>query len=145
MTKETIDRRSEDAFARSPWLDPRADYRALLRRLKEADAAAFASAVGEYESAVVERLADPAADPVAAWLGYGERLAAWVGGGRTVEIDAAGRATERNAAGRGEQAMLLLHLPADEATPAIVIGSPREPTEAQRATLALLVEGRAAL
>lgn len=145
MTKESIDRRSEEAFARSAWLDPRVDYRDLLRRLKEADAAAFASAVREYEAAVVERLADPAADPVAAWLGYGERLAAWLGGGRTVEIDAAGRAAEATAGGPGERATLLLHLPADEGARAIVVGAPREPSDAQRATLALLVEGRAAL
>jgi hypothetical protein len=145
MTKEAIDRRSEDAFARSTWLDPRADYRDLLRRLKESDTAAFASAVREYEAAVVERLADPAADPVAAWLGYGVRLAGWLGGGRTVEIDAAGRAAEMGAIDRAERATLLLHLPAAEGARAIVIASPREPSEAQRATLALLVEGRAAL
>ena len=145
MTKEAIDRRSEEAFAGSAWLDPRADYRELLRRLKEADAVAFASAVREYEAGVVERLADPTADPVAAWLGYGERLAARLGRGRTVEIDAEGRAADATAAGPAEHATLLLHLPADESARAIVVGAPREPSHAQRATLALLVEGRAAL
>jgi len=91
----------------------------------------------------VATLVDESGDPVPAWLGYGERLAALVGGGRTVSVDEAGRS--RPLEGIPAEATLLLHLPADEATPALVVASPREPSAAQRATVALLAERRQAL
>lgn len=144
--KRAIDQRTDDAFARSVWQDPRAEYRLLLRRLKEKDAAAFDGAVREYESSVASRLVDPAVDPVRAWLGYGVRLAGWLGaGGRTVEIDADGRATTLLAAEPGLEPALLLHLPANEGGRAILVALPRQASPAQRATLALLAEGRLAL
>lgn len=147
-TKEVIERRTEDAFARSAWQDPRVEYRAMLRRLREQDPAAFESAVRDYESAVVARLADAGVDPVEAWLSYGERLAGVVGGGRLVRIDAAGRALDRGSSDEDaapSRPLLLLHLPAAESAPAIVVACPREPTAAQEATLALLVDGRTAV
>lgn len=148
-TKEAIERRTEEAFARSVWQDPRAEYRAMLRRLREQDATAFEGAVREYETIVVARLADRSVDPVEAWLSYGERLAGWVGGGRTVRIDAVGRAIDTeppatDSADRAPEPAVLLHLPAVESAPAIVVACPREPSAAQRATLALLVDGRTA-
>ena len=142
--RELVERRSDEAFARSEWQDPRADYRALLRRLKEQDSAAFESAVREYDERVAARLRDERADPVRAWLDYGLRLAQLAGGGRTVSIDADGRSTELPEAGPTAPA-LLLHLPADEAAAAIVVGAPREPSGAQRAAVMLLAERRTAL
>lgn len=138
--REAAERRTAEAFERSAWQDPRSDYRATLRRLREVDATAFESAVRDYETSVVARLGDPDVDPVAAWLQYGERLAGWIGAGRTVRIDANGRAEETDSI--DNEPTLLLHLPSDEAAPAIVVACPREPSAAQRATLALLVEGR---
>lgn len=143
-SKEAVERRTAEAFERSAWQDPRAEYRDLLRRLRGQDGAAFERAVLEYEATVVERLTDPSVDPVAAWLGYGERLAGWLGHGRTMRIDAEGRASEVEPASTAEPA-LLLHLPAEESAAAIVVASPRQPSAAQRAAVALLAEGRAAL
>ena len=140
--KELIERRSEEAFARSGWRDPRADFRGMLRQLRERDAAAFESAVKEYEARVASRLGDASVDPVAAWLDYGRRLAMLIGGGRTVAVDADGRSTPDEG---GDAPALLLHLPAEEAAAAIVVAEPREPTAAQRATIALLAERRQTL
>lgn len=161
--KEAVERRTDEAFAASAWEDPRADYRGLMRRLREHDAAAFEAAISDYEATVVEPLRDTGIDPVAAWLAYGERLAARVGGGRTVRIDREGRskdapdgepahgASSRDSAAGSRQPgvtdppPLLLHLPADETTPAIVVARPRQPSNAQAAAVALLAEGRTAL
>ena len=143
-SREQIERRTDAAFANSEWQDPRADYRALLKRLRERDAAAFEEAVRAYEEAVVARLGDSSVDPVAAWIEYGRRLAHIAGGGRTVRIDDAGRAADATETEAAEPE-LLLHLPADEAAPAIVVVAPREPSAAQRATAALLAGGAQAL
>lgn len=147
-SKVATDRRTEAAFARSPWQDPRADYRVMLRRLREDDPAVFETAVRDYEDAVVARLGDEALDPVEVWLSYGERLAALVGRGRLVRIDASGKASDAPTADPADPSPaacpLLLHLPALESTPAIVVAAPRDPSPAQRASLALLVEGRTA-
>lgn len=142
--REAVDRRTDEAFARSGWRDPRLDYRDLLRRLKERDETSFRNAVHDYEAEVVERLSDPATDPVAAWLEYGARLAALVGGGRTVAIDRDGRSSEAPGATPGV-GTLLLHLPANAGAGGIVVACPREPSDAQAATIALLAEGKTAL
>lgn len=143
-SREAIERRTEDAFARSGWQDPRAPYRALLRRLREIDAAAFEAALAEYDARVVQRLGDEGADAIAAWLDYGARLAELIGGGRIVEIDPDGRslAVERVDPARPT---LLLHLPADESAAAIVVALPREASAAQLAAVALLADRRQAL
>ena len=141
--REAAERRTEEAFARSGWADPRADYRAMLRRLKEQNPTQFASAVADYDDSVVGRLADANADPVAAWLSYGMRLAGWCAGGRTVRIDADGRRAEPGAG--FESPALLIQLPAEETGRAMVVAAPRQLSAAQAATIALLVEGRLAL
>lgn len=139
--KEAVERRSDEAFAASAWQDPRADYRAMLRQLRERNTPAFEEAVRAYETGVVARLGDGSADPVAAWLGYGRRLASIAGGGRTVRIDEDGRAQGLGDDDAPAEPALLLQLPADESAPAFVVAAPREPSAAQRATVALLVAG----
>ncbi|HUF11970.1 MAG TPA: hypothetical protein VMN78_02595 [Longimicrobiales bacterium] len=140
--KEAADRRTDEAFARSRWADPRGEYRVILRQLRERDEAAFEDAVREYEAAVSARLSDASVDPVPAWLAYGQRLAGRIGGGRTVGIDESGRASDVD--DLPAEPTLLLHLPAAEGARAIVVARPREPSAAQRATLAVLAEGRTA-
>ena len=142
-TKEQIEQRTDAAFEQSPWRDPRADYRMLLRRLRERDTAAFESAVAEYDARVIGPLSDPTVDPVAAWLEYGRKLADIAGGGRLVRIDREGRS--ETGAESGAEPMLLLHLPADETAAAIVVAEPREPSPAQRAAKLLLAESRQSL
>lgn len=140
-TKEAIERRTDDAFAASAWQDPRAEYRALLRRIRERDTAAFDDAVRLYETRVVAALADDAVDPVAAWLDYGRRLAQLAGGGRAVTVDEQGRAGELRSDAPIIAPTLLLQLPADESAAAFVVAVPREPSPAQLATMALLAAG----
>ena len=142
-SKESIEGRTDEAFERSAWRDPRADYRALLRQLREQDAALFESAVVEYETRVAGRLADAAVDPVAAWLDYGRRLAELAGRGRTIRIDETGVSVGDDPA--DPSPALLIHLPADEGAAAIVIAEPRDASSAQRATIALLAERRSSL
>jgi hypothetical protein len=143
QSREMIERRSDEAFAVSGWQDPRAEYRALLRRLKEQAPAAFDSAVHEYEARVASRLGDESVEPVGAWLDYGVRLAELLGGGRTVAVDADGRSAPVD--GSPAEPTLLLHLPADDTAAALVVAGPREPSAAQHATIALLAERRQAL
>ena len=144
-SREQLERRSEAAFAASPWRDPRGEYRALLKRLRERDAAAFEDAVAAYESEVASRLADESADPIAAWLAYGRRLAQVAGGGRTMRIDEEGRAEEATDTVEPARPVLMLHLPADESAAAFIVAAPREPSAAQRAAVALLADGAQAL
>ena len=137
-SKEALERRTDEAFAGSAWADPRAAYRSLLRRLRENDAGLFESALAEYEARVVSRLQDPTTDPVACWLDYGRRLAALAAGGRCVRVDAEGRSAADD--GDATEPVLLLQLPADEGASAIIVAQPREPSPAQRATVALLAD-----
>ena len=142
--REAIERRTDAAFAASAWQDPRAEYRALLKRLRERDSTLFEDAVRAYDATVVSRLADDErADPVGAWIEYGRRLAQIAGGGRTVAIDGDGRALD--APSEPLPATLLLHLPADEGAPALVVAAPRDASPAQQATVALLAAGAQAL
>lgn len=147
--KEAVERRTDEAFGRSPWQDPRGNYRAVLRGLRQQDATTFEEAVREYEARIVSRLTDESADPVAAWLGYGCRLAELVGGGRTVRVDDDGRAealpAEPFSADIIDEPALLLHLPADASAAAFVVASPRELSAAQAAAVALLAGGATAL
>ncbi len=143
QAREIVERRSDEAFAASGWQDPRTEYRALLRRLKERDAAAFDHAVREYEARVASRVGDDGVDPLAAWLDYGVRLAELLAGGRTVAVDLAGRSASID--GLPAEPTLLLQLPADDAAAALVVAAPREPSPAQQATIALLAERRQAL
>lgn len=142
--KDAAERATEEAFERSPWRDPRAGYRALLRHLRERDADAFGEAVADYEARVVAPVASGSVDPVRAWLAFGTRLAERLGGGRTVRIDPNGLEIGTSDT-PVEPIDLLLHLPADESARALPVAIPREITPAQQATLALLAEGRQAL
>ena len=140
--RAAIERRTDEAFARSPWADPRALYRSLLRQLKQSDAAAYESAVQVYRAGVEAPLASGSVDPVDAWLAYGRRLVELAAGGRTVSVDADGR---MQAEASSATPALWLHLPADESAAAIVVAQPREPSPAQRATVALLADRLQAL
>jgi hypothetical protein len=80
------------------------------------------------------------ADPLGAWLEYGMLLAELLGPGRTVAVDATGRAepTADVAAAEG----LVLHLSDIDDRPALVLRCPASLSPAQNATIELLVAGR---
>lgn len=136
------DRRLEEALEARGARDPREFYRERLRELKQANPAGYADAVAYYRDTLLPAVAGGEVPPLQAWTEYGRRLAEAAASGRTVAIDATGRA--RPYASPPAEEDLILHLPDPSAdgSRALLVGLPAEPTPAQRATFDVLVEGR---
>lgn len=132
------DDRLEAALTGADRRDPRPFYRRVLRHLRERDPEAFRRALDHFEQELVPGSLE--ADPLAAWLEYGLRLAKELGGGRLVDVDGTGRTRPADdpAAALG----LLLHVPDAPSAPVVVLRYPSEATAPQHATYELLVEGR---
>ncbi len=122
--------------------DPRDDYRARLRALREASPDHFARALRHYDEVVLPSLAS-AGDAVEVWIEWGRFLADLVTPGRTVAVDGAGRSQPYELPLARDR--MVLHLPEDRGSPAIPLATPRLPTPAQQATYDLLVLGKLAL
>lgn len=137
--KSRADARLEAALQDGDRADPRPLYRPALKYLRDRNPDAFKDALRYFEAELIPDVAGEA-DPLAAWLAYGRRLARALGPGRTMELDSTGRAraVEDPDAARG----LVLHLPDEADAPALALRYPREPSRAQRAAFELLVEGR---
>ncbi len=134
------DRRFAERRAATGARDPREFYRGLLRDLRGADEAAYREMVARYEVQIVGAVGRGEADPLEAWLAFGlELAAASVGPGRSVVVDATGRATPLEGRPRWDQ--MVLHLP-DGRGRAVPVGLPPELSDAQRAALDLLVKGK---
>lgn len=136
MSADRAERLYRAALARHDLRDVQPLYRKLLVKLKSADPASYAAAVGRYQESVVPRLAADEEDPVALWVEYGVWLAARVAPGRAVAVDVTGQA--RDIPETSELGPLLLHLPDETRVPAILLALPVEPSESQRATVELL-------
>ena len=136
------DRRLEEALAARGARDPREFYRARLRELKQAHPTGYAEAVAYYKNTLLPAVAGGDAPPLQAWTEYGRRLAEATAPGRTVAVDATGRA--RPYVSPPAEGDLILHLPDPSADGyrALLVGLPAEPTPAQRATFDVLVEGK---
>ncbi|MEJ2203223.1 MAG: hypothetical protein P8170_03860 [Gemmatimonadota bacterium] len=137
---ETADRRLEAALEAEGARDPREFYRARLRELKSEDGKRYGQAVAYYRETLIPEVASGAVEPLAAWTEYGRRLAEFLASGRTVTIDATGRSHAYEAPPPRDH--LILHLPDDERTRAILVGLPPNPTPPQRATYDVLVSGK---
>ena len=137
--KARADARLETALNDADRRDPRPLYRPALKFLRDRRPDAFADALRYFEEELIPAVAGEA-DPLAEWLAYGRRLARALGDGRLLEIDSTGRA--RPVAGVEEARGLVLHVPDDDAAPALALHYPAEPSKAQQATFELLVEGR---
>lgn len=133
------DRRLDEALAASGARDPREFYRERLKELKRADAEAYRRAVEHYRDVLTPEVAAGRADPLLAWTEYGRRLAAALQPGRTVTIDATGRARPWDGPTSTE---LVLHLPEAASGRALLVGLPAELSPAQRATYDVLVAGK---
>lgn len=137
--KTRAEARLDAALTDADQQDPRDHYRGALRTLKQHDPEGFEAALRYFEEDLIPAVAGEA-DAIDAWLDYGLMLARTLGEGRTVELDGTGRAQPvrdvKVASG------LVLHLPDDPATPALVLRCPRTPTRPQQAALELLVHGR---
>jgi hypothetical protein len=138
--REVADSLLEAALERSGARDPREFYRERLRELKERNAEGYREAVRYFESSLVPSVASGETDPLAAWTEYGRRLAELTAPGRAVAIDGSGRARSYRPPPAADD--LILHLPHAAGGRALLVGLPRELSEAQRATYDWLVAGR---
>lgn len=132
------DERFDQALRETGARDPRDFFRTQLRELKASDPEAFRRALRYYEETLIPAAADDASDPVAEWLEYGRMLASLSTPGRTVQVDATGRA--RDYARPVPADALVLHLPDSAGRPALVLGLPPKLSPHQRATYDLLVK-----
>jgi hypothetical protein len=138
--KARVEATTAEAIASGPFEDFREAYRERLRWLKESRPDEFARALKHYE-ALAESIAD-GGSPIDAWLDYGRRLGELSGAGKLLAIDATGRAHPATGASSDE---LLLHLPDDTSVPALALAIPRSLSDAQKASLDLLVRRKLAL
>ena len=136
-------RRLEEELTRTGARDPRDDYRELLRQMKSRSEAEYAEAVALWERDVIGPTARGEAEPLGRWLEFGTHLADRLHPGRTVAVDETGRAHPLDRPPTWEE--LVLHLPEEKGARAILVVVPPEPSLAQEATIALLVEGRVKL
>lgn len=142
MADEAQRARADERFARALQeagaRDPRDFYRTRLRELKEKSPEGYRRALAYYEERLVPAVAQDDTDPLEEWTEYGRVLATLATPGRTVQIDAEGRA--RDYARPAPRDALVLHLPEHTGHPALVVGIPTELSPAQRASYALLVK-----
>lgn len=138
LSKEA-DRRLEEALAATGARDPREFYRERLRDLKREDAHGYEQAVEHYKEVLIPEVGSGRADPLEAWTEYGRRLAQALAPGRTVVIDATGRARTWEGPTAKE---LVVHLPEARGGRALLVGLPADLSDAQRATYDVLVAGK---
>lgn len=139
VTKEA-DRRLEEALEARGARDPREFYRERLRALKERSSEGYQEAVAYYRDTLLPAVVGGSVDPLEAWTRYGRRLAEASAPGRTVAVDATGRAEPWSDPPPLDH--LILHLPEDTGQRALLVGLPAELSPAQRATYDVLVAGR---
>lgn len=132
-----------EALAATGARDPRDYYRARLRDLKRANPAGYAEAVQYYRDTLIPSIAEGGAEPIAAWREYGLLIARATAPGRTVAVDATGRA--RAYGPPADPGEMILHLPDARQGPALLVGLPPEPSPAQSATYDWLAAGRRGL
>ena len=132
------DERFERALRETGARDPRNFFRDQLRDLRARDAEAFQQALTYFNQRLIPTVADDGSDPIAEWLEYGRVLASLSIPGRTVQVDASGRA--RDYARPVPLDALVLHLPTSAGQPALVVALPSKLTPHQRATYELLVK-----
>lgn len=147
MADPDLRARADERFARAleaaSARDPRDFYRKQLVALKGANRDAYQRALAYFEERLIPDVARDDSDPLAEWLEYGRVLANLTTPGRTVQIDAAGRAADY--ARPVPPDTLVLHLPERTGDAAIVVGIPGTLSPAQRANYDLLVRQQQAL
>ncbi len=139
-TTAAAEQRLAEALQQSGARDPREFYRERLRELKSADPAGYEAAVAYYRDRLTPEVAAGAADPISSWTEYGRFLAESLAPGRTVCVDATGRASPYRAPAERDQ--LVLHLPDGKGSRALLVALPTQLSTAQRATYDALVSGK---
>lgn len=138
--QEEADRRLEAALAEHGARDPREFYRGQLRELREVNPQGYQDAVTYYRDTLLPAITRDGQEPLAAWTDYGHTLASLRAPGRTVAVDASGRARAFLSPHALEE--LVLHLPDEQRLKAILVALPPRLSSAQRATYEWLVSGR---
>lgn len=139
-TQKAADANFEAALKKAGGRDPREFYRERLRELKESNPAAYQDAVAYYTGQLVPAVAEGSVDPLGAWLEYGVRLCEWCAPGNPVEVDPTGLRHPLSDSTPPDR--LVLHIPNEKRTRALLVGLPATLSPAQRATFDLLVQGR---
>ncbi|MBR9988541.1 MAG: hypothetical protein KFH98_02240 [Gemmatimonadetes bacterium] len=134
-TRARAEARLAEAAEAEGIADPRPSYREALRQLKHERPDAFKGAVRHYEEQVLPSLIDRSPLPV--WVEYGRYLASLTAPGSAMRIDGLGRATPWTVSAA---AGLVLFMPDDGAANVMVLCEPLELSDAQQATLTLLVD-----
>ena len=138
--QQEADRRFAEALEEAGARDPRDYYRDRLRDLKQVDPGAYQQAVSHYEDILIPSIARGEAEPLAAWRAYGLEIAKLTAPGRTVAIDATGKAEAYEHP--GPPGSMILHLPEKRGTRPLLVGLPPAPSPAQMAAYDWLVGGR---
>ena len=136
---EQADRRLAEALEAAGARDPREFYRARLRELRGANPDGYKAAVAYYNDTLLPSVASGEVDALHAWTEYGRRLAVALAPGETIRIDESGRSHAYEGPDTGG---LILHMPSDSGTKALVVGLPPTLSPAQRATYDVLVAGK---
>ena len=119
--------------------DPREFYRERLKELKNASPEEYRSAVSYYRDVLLPSIASGAAHPLDAWTEYGRTLATALAPGRTVRIDASGKASGYESPNRTD---LVLQIPSTKGGRAVLVALPSKLSRAQKATYDVLVRGK---
>jgi|SRR5687768_134790 len=133
--KRLADERTDRAIGNAPFEDFREAYRERLRWLKDSQPQGFTRALSHYNDILVPNIA-AGSEPLAEWMEYGRLLGKLSGAGKVMRIDESGRAFPFDNEAEG----LILHLPEDTNVPALALAVPRTLSDAQRATLGLLIK-----
>ena len=139
MSEEQARGRTDEALERAGLVDMRPAYRKLLVRLKSSDPAAFEEASRRYREELEPAIASGDVDPITIWLEYGMWLAGQFADGRTLAIDASGRARPFDSSTTLDPGTMILHVPEDDRQPATLLALPSAPSDPQRETAELLV------
>ncbi|HSG49823.1 MAG TPA: hypothetical protein VLA43_18515 [Longimicrobiales bacterium] len=139
-TQDEADRRLEAALREHGARDPREFYRTQLKELREVNPQGYQDAVAYYRNDLIPAIGRDGQEPLAAWTDYGHTLATLRAAGRTVAVDATGQARAFERPARLDD--LVLHLPDEQRTRAILVALPPRLSPAQRATFDWLVSGR---
>lgn len=141
--QDEAERILEDALEATGARDPRDYYRRQLMDLRRSSEDAYDDAVAYYRETLVPSIAEGRVEPLAAWTEYGRTLAELQKPGRTVSVDPTGKAEPYEAPVAADR--LVLHLPEARKESAVLVGLPADLSDAQRATVQWLVQGRRTL
>ena len=139
MSEEQPRGGTEEALERAGLVDMRPAYRKLLVRLKSSDPAAFQEASRRYREELEPAITGGDVDPLTVWLEYGMWIAGQFADGRTLAIDASGRARPFDPSMTLDAGTMILHVPEDDRQPATLLALPSAPSDPHRETAELLV------